>query len=139
MLTAALDAIVNGIWMVSTGSISFTNSGGFLAINGEVPRNKDRKACPWDQCVYDTMGPRSASFLPPLFAHLPIIGLYGGGMITVWDGFDQDYITNFKNLSDRGKNSTHWVEAMMAPAYIVRDSEGRPTFKSTGIGYKVQM
>ncbi|RYP01934.1 hypothetical protein DL765_010801 [Monosporascus sp. GIB2] len=36
---AASGAILNAIWMVSTGAISFANFGGFLAVNGNVPKN----------------------------------------------------------------------------------------------------
>jgi hypothetical protein len=131
-------AILNGIWMVSTGSISFTNFGGFLAVNGKVPRNGLGDACPWDQCVHTSMGPRSAGFLPNLFGHLPVIGLYGAGMITIWDGFDQTYIQNFRKDSNSWNTTTHWVEALMSPSQVARDSAGRPTLRPTGTSYTVQ-
>lgn len=77
------DAILNGIWRVSSGSISFTNRDGFLAVNGKVLRNIQGQACPWDQCVHTSMGPRSAGFLPNFMGRLPVIGLYGAGVITI--------------------------------------------------------
>jgi hypothetical protein len=130
-------AILNGIWMVSTGPISFANFGGFLAVNGKVPRNGVGEACPWDQCVHTSMGPRSAGFLPNFFGHLPVIGLYGAGMITIWIGFDQAYIKSFRKDSDTWENTTHWVEAMMSPSRVIRDSAGDLALRSTGTSYPV--
>ncbi|RYP49603.1 hypothetical protein DL768_004724 [Monosporascus sp. mg162] len=134
---AVSGAILNAIWMVSTGAISFANFGGFLAVNGKVPENAHGKGCPWDQCVHTSMGPRSAGFLPDFFGHLPVIGLYGGGMVTIWDGFDQTYVTNFRKDSNSVDRTTHWVEAMMAPSQVVRDSDDRLTLRPTGGSYKV--
>ncbi|KAI9862353.1 MAG: Vegetative incompatibility protein HET-E-1 [Trichoglossum hirsutum] len=131
-------AILNGIWMVSTGSISFTNFGGHLAVNGKVPRNGLGQACPWDQCVHTSMGPRSAGFLPNFIGRLPVIGLNGGGMISIWAGFDETYIKNFRKDSNSWDTTTHWVEALMSPSQIVRDSAGLLTLRSTGTSYAVQ-
>lgn len=130
--------ILNGIWMVSTNSIKFENAGGFLSVNGKVPRNGHGQACPWGQCVHTALGPRSAGFLPNFLGHTPVIGLYGGGLITIWDGFDQVYVTNFRNDSNSWENTTHWVEAMMLPSEIGRDSTGQMTLRPTGTTYTVQ-
>ncbi|KAH8704439.1 hypothetical protein GQ44DRAFT_514073 [Phaeosphaeriaceae sp. PMI808] len=84
------------------------------------------------------MGPRSAGFLPDFFGRLPVIGLYGAGMITIWDGFDQTYITNFRKDSNSLDRTTHWVEALMSPSQVIRNSDGRLTFRHTGTSYTIQ-
>jgi hypothetical protein len=135
---AVSGAVLNGLWMVSSNAITFVNFGGLLSVNGNVPKNKDGKGCPWDQCVHSAMGPRSAGFLPEAFGHLPVIGLYGGGMITIWDGFDETYIANFRKESNSWNSTTHWVEAMMSPSQVIRVPDGRLTLRATGNSYPIQ-
>jgi hypothetical protein len=76
------------IRIISILSITFTNTNSFLVINNRAPINANGLAYPWDQCSYNYVGPQTVGILPGLFAYRQVVGFYGGGIITVWDGID---------------------------------------------------
>jgi hypothetical protein len=129
------DAVVNGIWILSNSKIRFSESfDGHLAINGRTPRNRKREGCPFDQCVKTEMGPKALGFLPNFLTRVPAMGFYGGGIITIWSGFDQAFIDSCREVSTTGFSTTHWVESMDEPAMIVQDVSGRLSFARAGGG-----
>jgi len=131
------DNVINGIWILSNCKICFSESPEHhLTINGRTPRNRKGEGCPFDQCVKTEMGPRALGFVPNFFTRVPSMGFCGGGIITIWSGFDQAFIQSCKEVSKNGYSTTHWVEAMNEPASIVQDGSGRVSLLKTGASYK---
>ncbi|KAH6855718.1 P-loop containing nucleoside triphosphate hydrolase protein [Chaetomium sp. MPI-CAGE-AT-0009] len=130
------DSVINGIWILSNCKISFSESPEhLLTINGRTPRNRNGEGCPFGLCVKTEMGPTTLGFIPKAFSIVPSMRFCGGGIITIWSGFDQAFIQSCREVSKNGYSTTHWVEAMNEPAKIVQDGSGRVRLVQTGASY----
>ena len=102
---------VCGVWIVCSSRFSLGSLNGLISANGEIIRNAAGQGCPSEQATYRVEGPRSAGFLPDTFGWLPVIGLYGAGVITVWGGFDETWVRNLRRAIDNLITTTCWVES----------------------------
>jgi len=114
---------VSGIWIVCSSAFSVETSNGFVSVNREVVRNSRGEGCPASRATFRVDGPRSAGFLPDWVGFAPVIGLYGGGIITSWPGFDVRFVAHVRELINSAITTTCWVESP-PPLILTRGSDG---------------
>ncbi|UKZ80136.1 hypothetical protein TrVFT333_007901 [Trichoderma virens FT-333] len=100
-----------GVWIVCSSRFTLESTNGFLSANNTIIRNAAGQGCPAEQTTFRVEGPRSAGFLPESLGWLPVIGLYGAGVITVWGGFDETWVRNIRRAIDSLITTTCWVES----------------------------
>ncbi|KAF3171334.1 hypothetical protein TWF106_006576 [Orbilia oligospora] len=100
--------------------------------NLKVVRNDQGEGCPWGSFEWHIEGPRTAGFIQAMpvvgriLKHAPVIGLYGGGCVLAWSGFDDTWLKNFRKYTDENTSTTHWVEAPLS-RFVTLDRKSDPS------------
>ncbi|KAK6517939.1 hypothetical protein TWF506_005109 [Arthrobotrys conoides] len=125
------------VWTCSSHGWYAGDVRGFVGVaprgkNLKIVRNERDEGCPWKSFEWRIEGPRTAGFIQAvpvvgrILGHAPVIGLYGGGCVLAWSGFDGTWLQNFRNYTNEITSTTHWVEAPLS-RYVALDRTSDPS------------